>query len=504
MRLKTFLFGVSPLLIVTFFVHCGSAAVNCTGTELHPRFCLPDNYEANKLPDTYTVEVDFNELQITDVDDIKLEMTLTSEMMLKWHETRLLTDFTSGEIAARKAFVIDYDLHNDIWIPDLYIYNLTGFRHIDVLKNRGQLVFCSDKEVKLTTFAEIKVRCEMNFPNFPQDSQLCFVRVGSSNFDHTRLNFTTNEFSKEHKNVFHPSQSFQIFTSNLQSGENEIFTKDAIYSLAGFRVQLLRYASPYVLTYHIPCMGIVLVSYVSYFISPLVIPARVAILVTLFLVLTMMFAEVQLHTPASLFPTSLTMYIFVCLLYIFIGLLTLGWHLFLHRQGRSLMERQAIRDAAKEEEKIKHKEAKKALKARIKAREKAIAAALAEGKTPGPDDHIEDERNLLDLPELAPAHYEEDGDLDEGVLAAAGGALGEPGVIPPAPVRGNRCLDPFIRFFTFLERYANSIDDRESYSRTFDLKVFLGCFISFFVLNLYFVIYYNIQPIAGGDLPEYE
>ena len=88
-------------------------------------------------------------------------------------------------------------------------------------------------------------------------------------------------------------EKFEVDVIELAEGadRNDYYEMDNYY--IGFTVFMVRNTAPFVMKYYLPCAAIVLVSQISFLISPDQIPGRVALLVTLFLVLTNIFIRQQ-------------------------------------------------------------------------------------------------------------------------------------------------------------------------------------------------------------------
>ena len=69
------------------------------------------------------------------------------------------------------------------------------------------------------------------------------------------------------------------------------------YSVAGFEMVLTRKISFYVVTYYLPSGLFVVVSWISFLVNPEVIPGRMTLLVTIFLVLINIFNTIQTNSP---------------------------------------------------------------------------------------------------------------------------------------------------------------------------------------------------------------
>ena len=119
------------------------------------------------------------------------------------------------------------------------------------------------------------------------------------------------------------------------------------FSLAGFEMVLTRYVSTYIITYYLPSgknatsiasidsmsskqpcphsdtlihphLGLfVIVSWISFLIPMDVIPGRMALLVTLFLVLVNIFNNVTTNTPKAEGLTAIEAWMLACILFVF-------------------------------------------------------------------------------------------------------------------------------------------------------------------------------------------
>merc|ERR1719320_512615 len=89
------------------------------------------------------------------------------------------------------------------------------------------------------------------------------------------------------------------------------------YSLAGFEMILKRHVSHYIITYYLPSGLFVVVSWISFLIPMDVIPGRMALLVTLFLVLVNIFNNVTTNTPKAEGLTAIEAWMLACILFVF-------------------------------------------------------------------------------------------------------------------------------------------------------------------------------------------
>ena len=120
-----------------------------------------------------------------------------------------------------------------------------------------------------------------------------FVVLFISHIQHftTYCTSTISSIIFQTHNIFF--QVFSITSRDLHPAETEIlFSSGATFSLTGFRIRMIRFSSQFFLKDFLPVMGIVCVSWASFLIPPTAIPGRVALLVTLFLVIITLFANI--------------------------------------------------------------------------------------------------------------------------------------------------------------------------------------------------------------------
>ena len=94
---------------------------------------------------------------------------------------------------------------------------------------------------------------------------------------------------------------------NFNLSSNIVFLVSGNYAACGFQIQLVRKTMQYLVQVYLPSCMFVVVSWVSFLIKPEVVPGRMALLVTLFLVLINIFNSVRSAEPfAHKFKAPLT------------------------------------------------------------------------------------------------------------------------------------------------------------------------------------------------------
>ena len=87
--------------------------------------------------------------------------------------------------------------------------------------------------------------------------------------------------------------------------------------MAGFQLTLRRKVSHYIITYYLPSGMFVIVSWISFLVPPDIVPGRMTLLVTVFLVLVNIFNTITTSIPKAEGLTAIEAWVIVCVLFVF-------------------------------------------------------------------------------------------------------------------------------------------------------------------------------------------
>ena len=77
------------------------------------------------------VTLEFSDLDILEVDEIKHTLTMKMHLGVHWAEPRLICPENSGEL---NTIPLDLEFLDHLWLPDLDIYNIKRIEEFTVLK----------------------------------------------------------------------------------------------------------------------------------------------------------------------------------------------------------------------------------------------------------------------------------------------------------------------------------------------------------------------------------
>ena len=248
--------------------------------DVHKSLCLPENYSKFELPFTEKT----NEIGISiDIDDVlrindgTYSITFSTYFNVEWNERRLNVSpefgasLRQGPNSSDPVMVpMNLEFIKDLWVPNIFIYNLKTYKVIDVLSKLAGLWIDTDKNILYSQATHITFICPMRFDKFPLDTQTCRFRVGSYSYDSTKLLFQTRTYGYSSKDTNSIALDYDIrkyikikysLYPILKYAEiNSLSPEDAVldygslgnFSLAGFEMVLTRYVSTYIITYYLP------------------------------------------------------------------------------------------------------------------------------------------------------------------------------------------------------------------------------------------------------------
>ncbi len=277
---------------------------------------MPEGYQSTDRPEKLVeVHTGFEISDFPNIDDNSLlTVTVTLFIDLTWREPRLETNFTQEQIEQNKRVPLNLRNVDLIWKPDIFISNLVDYKEHKVLDPLAGLSIYPGNILEYWVTASVTIFCKMGFHVYPFDRQECPFFVQSSNYDNQRVSFTSYSTYDEESNRL---QEFDLILTDISHDDKEVENDGYVYSQVGFVVYMNRYTGPFILKYYIPCFTMVLICFVSFVIPADSIPGRASLLVTLFLVLSTFFGDIQATTPQSEGLTALQVYVLTCLMFAF-------------------------------------------------------------------------------------------------------------------------------------------------------------------------------------------
>jgi len=309
-------------------------------------WCLPKDYNQEKTPFTFLHltnkslpwEYNFTFVveEISNINDKDQTMSISMYFGVSWLDPRLQVNETAAEwtevkTGPRDEVNVSPQSLRYIWYPELEIYGLERFGRQRVLKEMSGVRIRKNKTIHYELGARITISCRMNFDDYPLDAHTCQFQVGSY-YDTNKTVQCVSSFIYDHKR----QRSLQHYISfyNLNSKDKTVILPSGSYAACGFQLQLVRKTMQFLVQVYLPSGMFVVVSWVSFLIKPEVVPGRMALLVTLFLVLINIFNSVRERAPISTQLNAVDLYLVVCIFLVLSALLEYALILLLLKKRR--------------------------------------------------------------------------------------------------------------------------------------------------------------------------
>merc|ERR1719317_1424982 len=138
---------------------------------------------------------------------------------------------------------------------------------------------------------------------------------------------------------------FNIDIKDLPPHKRVFVGSSSNYSAYGFEILLSRSLGPFILSVYLPSAMFVMMSWVSFFVPPDIVPARIVLLVTLCLVLINMFNFTTARIPVSNAVTAMEVWLLACMLLVFLSLVEYAIilrRIVLHQRNLERKRRQTV------------------------------------------------------------------------------------------------------------------------------------------------------------------
>lgn len=269
----------------------------------------------NNQPLNATVSVNINDM--VPLEKASMHFSIDCHFGLRWRDPRLKYNATKNVT----YIPFDHNFFTQIWTPDIYFTkSKAGFRHalpqpnvmVSLLPDGTVL---SEQRVSVSSF------CPMEMRFYPFDIQECTANVESYSYnrDYLRL-YWRKERNADSTNgdELYITEFNQVEISLSETSVD--YSQYGVYSRLALTVKLYRNLALYILRDFFPCILIVMLSWVGFWINYGSTPARVALGITTVLTVVTLTNNVRSNSPEASSFRSLDYYMLFCNLFVFAAL----------------------------------------------------------------------------------------------------------------------------------------------------------------------------------------
>ncbi|XP_047523104.1 gamma-aminobutyric acid receptor subunit beta-like isoform X1 [Pieris napi] len=275
-----------------------------------------DGYDIRLRPnfggDPLYVGMDLTIASFDAISEVNMDYTITLYLNQYWKDERL--EFGLAE----EVLTLSGDFADRIWVPDTFFANdKNSFLH-DVTERNKLVRLGGDGSITYGMRFTATLACMMDLHYYPLDSQNCTVEIES-------YGYTVSDVVMYWKDT--PVRGVEDAElpqfSILGHGTNDRKEKLAtgIYQRLSLSFKLRRNIGYFVFQTYLPCILIVMLSWVSFWINHEATSARVALGITTVLTMTTISTGVRSSLPRISYVKAIDIYLVMCFVFVFAALL---------------------------------------------------------------------------------------------------------------------------------------------------------------------------------------
>ncbi|XP_043067116.2 gamma-aminobutyric acid receptor alpha-like [Drosophila bipectinata] len=256
------------------------------------------------------------------VSELNMDYGMDCYFRQYWHDNRLSFN---GPI---KSLSLSIKILDKIWRPDTYLYN-GKHSHIHTITVPNKLLrLYQNGGILYSMRLTIKASCPMELNNFPMDRQSCPLVIGSYGYTKKQLVY---EWQNNNDAVtFVPGMTLNQFDLiNMMYRNSTSARREGIFSVLHVAFNLKRHTGYFLIQVYVPCILIVVMSWVSFWIHREATSDRVGLCVTAVLTLSTISLDSRTDLPKVKYATALDWFLLMSFLYCIATLLEFaGVHYF--------------------------------------------------------------------------------------------------------------------------------------------------------------------------------
>lgn len=214
-----------------------------------------------------------------------------------------------------------------IWRPDTYFYN-GKHSHVHTITVPNKLLRLSqDGEILYSMRLTIKASCLMQLRSFPMDRQSCPLVLGSYAYSRQQLIY---QWQNDDSVNFVPGMTLSQFDLMSFHQKNYTFARrEGEFSVLHVSFNLQRHTGYFLIQVYVPCILIVVLSWVSFWIHREATSDRVGLGITTVLTLSTISLDSRTDLPKVRYATALDWFLLMNFIYCIATLLEFaGVHYF--------------------------------------------------------------------------------------------------------------------------------------------------------------------------------
>ncbi|XP_045204373.2 glycine receptor subunit alpha-2-like isoform X2 [Mercenaria mercenaria] len=269
------------------------------------------------FPTNVTVQILIRNMH--SINEVAMEYSVGIYLRMWWRDTRLDYREITNTTYLQKL-ELDTRQIDKVWQPNIYFDNeKQAFVHKVTTTNRLMHIY-RDGTVVYSIRLSLTMSCTMSLHYYPFDAQTCPLVIQSFCYttDNIRLQWHGTNPVKISKLQM---PQYALLEDETETSSYDLEYEESTFSTLEVELSLSRKIGYYVLQVFTPCIFLVVLSWVSFWVDPDAVPARVSLGVLCVLTMTTQSAVVHQSLPPVSYVKAIDVWMFVCLFFVFASLL---------------------------------------------------------------------------------------------------------------------------------------------------------------------------------------
>ncbi|XP_052132513.1 gamma-aminobutyric acid receptor alpha-like [Frankliniella occidentalis] len=215
----------------------------------------------------------------------------------------------------KETLALSITMLERIWKPDTYFYNgKQSYLHTITTPNKFVRLYQNGR-VLYSSRLTIKAGCPMHLDNFPMDIQKCPLKFGSFGYTTRDVLYRWNTNRQVAIADDMKLSQFDLIGNPTNNQTDVLKTGEHSMLLVSFHLQ--RHMGNFLIQVYGPCILLVVLSWVSFWLNREATADRVSLGITTVLTMTFLGLEARTDLPKVPYPTALDFFVFLSFAFIF-------------------------------------------------------------------------------------------------------------------------------------------------------------------------------------------
>ncbi|XP_064636322.1 gamma-aminobutyric acid receptor subunit alpha-5-like [Lineus longissimus] len=256
------------------------------------------------------IKTDINIRSMGPIDEVDVAYSMDCYFRQYWTDKRLRFK------GPKRSLPVHISILKRIWKPDTFFQNGRGsYLHMITTPNK-LLRINEDGQILYSMRLTIKASCPMYLEYFPIDNQVCPLIFGSYAYNRNDVVYEWRHSNRSSVEISRDMRLSQFDLTDYPQQNFTIVTEKGEYSIMRVQFKLTRHMGYFLIQVYVPCILIVVLSWVSFWLNREATADRIGLGITTVLTLTTLQMDSRQNLPKVAYATALDWFVVMCFVFI--------------------------------------------------------------------------------------------------------------------------------------------------------------------------------------------